>query len=317
MIKQLKTVGALILSAPLFFLASCQDEVLNSNATQGGKNQVPDIEVVDMNNYVATSRAGEAVPVLKFKDEQTFEQTFQKVSDMDYDERIAFFKSLNFDGAFTTLYKADMELDKIFDIEDDAEFLAAYDQFQKKYDGLFVYNTEDKYDLSPYYNFTDDKLELLGNVKGAVVIGDKVRYAAETITRAINNNYKETKLFDCFKNTELKVSKGKYYSTVETGYHSKNGEVCLLFKGFKKRAFWSKRHSTICEVTIDINNGKIRAFKKSPKSGEKIMIGLGHNKFSLPSKLTITYKDFKSTATGTVTSSATFTNIDNLQYPKP
>lgn len=78
------------------------------------------------------------MPVLKFKNEQVYEQTLTKVSDMTYEQRLVFFKSLNFEGAFTTLYKADMKLDKIFDIEDENEFLTAYADFKKEYDGVFV-----------------------------------------------------------------------------------------------------------------------------------------------------------------------------------
>ena len=314
MIKQLKSVGALILSAPLFILSSCQDEALDSATAQSGSKQIPDIEVVDMSSYVATSRTGEVIPVLKFKDEQTFEQTVQKVSDMNYDERIAFFKSLNFDGAFTTLYKADMELDKIFDIEDDAEFLAAYDQFQKKYDGLFVYNTEDKYDLSPYYNFTDDKLELLGNVTGAVVIGDKVRYAANNIPNYLANDittFASYEDFKSYKNTELKIQQGKYYNTVETGYHPTSGELSIQFKAFKKKKLWTRRHPATYEVTVDVN-GKVGGTLGTTQQYEKHRMGLKVNKTVLPSTLTITYKNFKSSCTGTVLGNKTCTNIANL-----
>ncbi len=65
-----------------------------------------------------------------------------------------------------------MKLDKIFDIEDENEFLTAYADFKKEYDGVFVYNSENQYDLSPYYSFDDEKAELLGNINGAVIIGN-------------------------------------------------------------------------------------------------------------------------------------------------
>ena len=38
--------------------------------------------------------------------------------------------------------------------------------------GVFVYNSENQYDLSPYYSFDDEKAELLGNINGAVIIGN-------------------------------------------------------------------------------------------------------------------------------------------------
>ena len=44
--------------------------------------------------------------------------------------------------------------------------LTAYADFKKEYDGVFVYNSENQYDLSPYYSFDDEKAELLGNING-------------------------------------------------------------------------------------------------------------------------------------------------------
>lgn len=175
--KLLKTIGACLFLASIVMVSSCQDEVLETSSSNIEKRQVPDIEVVDMGIYVSGTRTGESMPVLKFKNEQVYEQTLTKVSDMTYEQRLVFFKSLNFEGAFTTLYKADMKLDKIFDIEDENEFLTAYADFKKEYDGVFVYNSENQYDLSPYYSFDDEKAELLGNINGAVIIGNNVRYA--------------------------------------------------------------------------------------------------------------------------------------------
>ena len=37
-----------------------------------------------------------------------------------------------------------------------------YADFKKEYDGVFVYNSENQYDLSPYYSFDDEKAELHG-----------------------------------------------------------------------------------------------------------------------------------------------------------
>ena len=42
---------------------------------------------------------------------------------------------------------------------------------------MVFYNSENQYDLSPYYSFDDEKAELQGNINGAVIIGNNVRYA--------------------------------------------------------------------------------------------------------------------------------------------
>lgn len=67
---------------------------------------------------------------------------------------------------------SNIEKRQVPDIEDENEFLTAYADFKKEYDGVFVYNSENQYDLSPYYSFDDEKAELLGNINGAVIIGN-------------------------------------------------------------------------------------------------------------------------------------------------
>lgn len=61
---------------------------------------------------------------------------------------------------------SNIEKRQVPDIEDENEFLTAYADFKKEYDGVFVYNSENQYDLSPYYSFDDEKAELLGNING-------------------------------------------------------------------------------------------------------------------------------------------------------
>lgn len=298
-------------------VSSCQDEVLETSSSNIEKRQVPDIEVVDMGIYVSGTRTGESMPVLKFKNEQVYEQTLTKVSDMTYEQRLVFFKSLNFEGAFTTLYKADMKLDKIFDIEDENKFLTAYADFKKEYDGVFVYNSENQYDLSPYYSFDDEKAELLGNINGAVIIGNNVRYADNVATRGFLGIGKPARYgFIGFKGVELTVAQGKYYSIVEVGYSGPTGELNLFFRAFKKKRLWTRRHPATYNVDIEMRGGNTKlsgpyGWNMASRGIQSVRVPMGRYKTEFPSTLNISLTNFRSSCTGDITSAATFTNVPN------
>ncbi len=301
--KQL--VGILLISNAIFSFSSCQDEMSESIS----QNQSKEIEVVNMNSYITTRATTDNtnIPVLKFKDEATFNKTIQNLKTMDYKEKVAFFKRLNFEGAFSTLYKADMELDKIFDIEDDNEFLKSYANFQKKYEGLFVYNTENQYDLSPYYSFTDEDIELVGNVYGNVMIGNQLKTAKATKAVIPTGPMPTTSAFTPFKGTELKIKQGKYYSTVETGHA--NGKLSVNFQAYKKKKLWTRRHPSTFH--LEVNTLGAWGTINITDQHKGITIIIGNDVTTFPSHLNISYRNFTSSCTGNVVGNKTLTGILN------
>ncbi len=112
--------------------------------------------------------------VLCFEDEDALEETLEELEEMSEEEKVEYFESIGFEGACVKLYDADEELDTIFDIEDDEEFMEAYLDFKTRNNELFVYNDSNEYDLSPYLPFTDEVLELVGSVHGYVIVGSEV-----------------------------------------------------------------------------------------------------------------------------------------------
>lgn len=268
-----------------------------------------------MNDYLSpASRSVVKTPVLKFKDEAAYNEMVQKVSDMGYEDCVAFFKDMDFEGAFSTLYKADMELDKIFDIEDDAAFLSAYKDFQEKYKGLFVYNTVDKYDLSPYLPFTDKNIELVGNMKGAVVIGNRIKTAEVSLP-----NYKVDAMplgvaYKLFPNTEHKRWQGKYSSTMQAGFTMPANKLCVMFKSFKKKKLWTRRHPATYSVTLKILEGGKEEYIETTQQAKTYLYECKNLSRPVIGMMTFTmqYYDFTSSCTGRTLPPANYVTYKNV-----
>ncbi len=262
---------AFFIIVSLITMASCQNEV--DNIITEKKQNAPDIEVVEMSDYdTSLSRTNASTPILKFRDQRIYNQTIKELSNINYEQRKAFFENLGFEGAFSTLYKADMELDTIFDIEDDNKFLEAYARFQNKYDGLFVYNTENTYDLSPYLPFTDKELELVGNELGAVVIGNQIKYAEISMPNYQVEAMPLVSGYKLYPNTEYKRKQGKYSSTMQVGIMDVSQKMCVEFKSFKKKKLWTRRHPATYHVILRIlTNGDKAETISTTEQAEKYL----------------------------------------------
>lgn len=246
----------------LFFLSvilfvSCSDEqdILNDN--------VKDVEVVSFyENSTRSSNSPNELnnKILKFKDQATFDRFVQNLNEMDEDQKLDWFKNIGFDGAYTELSKADKELDAIFDIEDDNDFLEAVNKFRKKYADKFVFNNTDKYDLSPYLPFDDEDLEIVGNINGIVKIGDKIlqpknktpRYY-DFLENKTSNNAPFEPAFGGYRESALMIKEGKYQSTVCIGADRNSDLLMIRFASQKKKKLWKRRHQ--CDYTLGLTIG--------------------------------------------------------------
>lgn len=243
----------------LFTFVSCstneQDDMLG--VTQD------DVKVVSLSDGYLTRTASDSNSlnnqVLKFRDLGAYDKILNQLDNMTISQKEEFFKTLGFRGAYTELNKADDELDKIFDIEDDNTFLNEISKYKAKYEGIFVFNDSDKYDLSSYLPFTNDDLELVGNINGLVMIGDEVvapdyqnpHYydflepdSTAAHTRAMSgDNYRG------YSASTFMIKQGKYQSTVQLGVGDRSGDMMIRFASQKKKKLWKRRHK--CDYTID------------------------------------------------------------------
>lgn len=258
--------------AATLLLLSCSNEQVEL-ASNGQKA----IEVVTLptSNAAGTRVSNGESQVLKFKDESVYEQTVAKIRKMSIPETLTFFEELGFDGAYTQLKNAENELDSLFDIEDDAEFVKAITSYKQKYTNKFVFNEDDIYDLSPYLPYSDADMELVGNLQGQVMIGNQIVKAQN-----YQPDYKENELsfttpstaaeirlsYRPYGESSLMIKEGKYQSTVQLGYDANGGSLAIQLTSQKKKKLWKRRHE--CDYTLDITIGNLQ-WKNYYQANEK------------------------------------------------
>ena len=212
-------------------LSSCNKE---NEIIRSAQETIPDVEVSTIDMWVKETRSVSEdlnMPVLHFRDEQAYNEALRQLKNMTENERFTYFQQLGFERAYLLWEQADKELDKIFDMESEDSHLVQkqINTYKDKYSSMFSFNTVDLFDVTPYFVFTDNDLSLLGNIKGYVVIGNKLRrpkhgyptYDLDTllsVTRAAGPAPIEPG-FKRFKDASLTIKNGKYKST--TNYINK------------------------------------------------------------------------------------------------
>lgn len=182
-----KLLAKVLLGIAVCVFASCaneSDEVVPQNVERA------DVEVINNGQ------------LLRFKDNQVYEEILQKVSAMSDKERIAFFDSLSFKPQMIIMQEADAELRNICE---STKVLAVaekqYSEFKQKYGKVFLFNDSDTSDLSPYSRLVFPSNEFFANVKGQFMIGDslienakfqlfseRLKQTQYVMTRGISNN---------------------------------------------------------------------------------------------------------------------------------
>ena len=134
----------------------------------------PVVEVSTMSAWQSQTRSNgyTDMPVLRFKDQQAYEDVINNLKNMDQEYILKYFKELGFDGAYSLWHTADAELDIIFDLKDSIEICNAIEAFKEKHAKTFSFDPNDQFDVTPYLNFTDNEMALIGNIAGYVVIGE-------------------------------------------------------------------------------------------------------------------------------------------------
>lgn len=241
-------------------LFSCNDEnEFMNNATE---NQLPEVEVSNLsewNNGTRSSNSMQDEKVLRFRDLETYRKVLSKLSSMTDEEKTFYFQEIGFDGAFTVLQSANNEADLILDSDDLNDIETKANEYKNKYSSILSFNPEDQYDLTPYLNFTDKELSIIGSTNGYVVIGNSLKkadnayptYDDYTVTMTddiqasragvlgpIQPGWKE------FKNASLTIKKGKYKSTMTIGRIVNGHSLAINFRTKKKVLFWNKSVNT-------------------------------------------------------------------------
>lgn len=247
--SSLSGIAMLLLATFGFYSCSNEEEL----GTLGG-DDTPKVEVARMSAWGIHSRsAQDDAPVLRFKDEKAYNQTISDLKSMTDDERIAYFKEIGFDGAFILLHSADEEADRILDNDDENVIREQVKDFKEKYAVSMSFNPEDEYDITPYLNFTDKDLALVGNVDGYVVIGDHLQKPEKDYPTFDNREIVSTLGLNPgpiepgwkeFKNASLTIKSGKYKSTMTIGRIVNGNSFAVNFTTKKKVLFWNKSVNT-------------------------------------------------------------------------
>lgn len=265
----------LVLFLALFTSCSNDEDYVDTS------NQ-PDVVVTTMGQFMtqtgaaqtraAQSKAAQTImsnmQVLQFKDEAVYTATLNKIKDMSVEEKSAYFKKLGFNGAYQILDNADNELDSIFDIEDRDVFERELTSFKSKYNGILTFNTDDEYDASPYLQFTDEDMALVGNIQGYVVIGNKL-VAPKLLEPTFDKDNDSTDVvltraatgpiqpgFKAFKNSSLTIKNGKYKSTMTIGRIVNGNSFCVEFVTKKKQFLWKKSVKASYTAVLEMSSSK-------------------------------------------------------------
>lgn len=317
----------LSLSSILMLFASLLASCSNDEEATGAYDGQPDVVVTTMGKCMASTRALQEVqadmPVLQFKDEVAYTAFLNKVKGMNAEEKTSYFKNLGFDGACQILDKADQELDSIFDLDDRNEFEQALTSYKSKYEGILAFNTEDEYDASPYLTFTDEDLAVVGNIKGYVVIGNKLvgpklatptfdldndTVSSSVLTRATTTSTPIQPGFKAFNNSSLTIKNGKYKSTMTIGRIVNGNSFCVEFVTKKKQFLWKKRVNASYIAVLEIKSSKFyhKNTVSCPSGSRWAILGLPIESVGTTFDATVT--NFKSSR-GSAIGSATFKGI--------
>lgn len=271
---------SIIAIALVFSCVAC-----SNNGILEDTSNTKDVEVVNLKDFAdntTRSIANQDQEVLRFKDYSTYQKTLKELHPMTIEQRQVFFNKIGFKGAYSSLMDADNELDKIFDIEDNNSFLEAYGKFKEKYKNIYVFNTANTYDLSPYLPFTDNNLELLGSNEGYLIVGDEIispnndkpNYKSDAVkanTRVgMPLNPIHPKFTELPGDCGVVIKKGKYRSDIYLGIDKFGNIFMVRAASQKKKALWSRRHPTNYEADLYIeNNGLHISMPNNGESGAK------------------------------------------------
>ena len=282
------------------------------------------VKVATMGQFMPQTRGTQSIlkdmPVLQFKDEASYQLTLNKLKSLSDSERAAYMKHLGFKSAEQTLSEADEELDALFDVDDEVTFKKGLLNFKHKYQSILAFDKSDTLDITPYLTFTDSTKNIIGNVMGYVVIGNRLvdpqkstpdfsdayTSVVKVKTRAVDMGPIEPG-FRSFGGTSLSVKNGKYKSTMTLGRIVNGDSFAIEFITKKKQFLWKKKVKASYSLNLEMvspiyHNSNAVVCPKNAVCILNLPLELVGNKFDA------IVTDFKSSR-GNATSSITFKNI--------
>lgn len=242
-------------------LSSCSQDKDETNVNSEAKMPSNQIQVTKLGAYLEGTRAIQNgnEEVLKFTNEASLVSYVKDFEGMDEEERATFFKSISFDGLYETYNNADRQLDSIFDIDNDTEFLKAYTTFRNKYGSMFAYNDSDSCDLTLYLHNDEEPIKFFGSKSGYIIVGNKLRssFPELTTTRAAAPIEPKFIGFDC----NSTISEGRYRSDITLGFEKYSRVLNIRVASQKKKkvfgkTLYKKRYNTDYHADIMINGMK-------------------------------------------------------------
>lgn len=252
----------------LFLLAVIVAATLGS-CTQGDEPVTPlaaenGVKVVSLGDYLGSRSGSDSLSnedVLWFDDDLAYQSTIHKLQSMTPDERDSYFNEIGFEGAYTIVRKAEMNLDSIFDMEeaDSVSIDLKVREYRTRYANVLELNTEDEYDLTPYLKFVDDTLELVGSAHGYIVVGNNVISAQHQNHKGPKPAY-DGKFIE-FKKATVSVKNKKYKSELTLG--RMGDKMAFRVRTFRSIFFW-KKYDKGCghDGTLEFWRGNVKSMIK-------------------------------------------------------
>lgn len=215
-----------------------------------GENRQIFFKVDKLSHYMHSKSRTEVKgqDVLVFPNEDSYNQTLEKVRNMNASQRIQFFDSIGFNGAYSILYKANKELDEVFDLDentDSTEITRQMIRVLHKYDNILNFEGISMNDVTPSLTFKNKDLELIGSLDGYVIIGDSIVRSDDSLISSDNNIALQGK--SCFAGLcEVSVKNNNIYSKLRIGRLRWN--VCFAIDMYRtkciffKKWYYDKRH---------------------------------------------------------------------------
>lgn len=243
-----------MVSCGILSLSSCSndEDIIESSTNKTELDNQPDVVVSSTKYWMASENSSKRgvmpidEPILQFKDEAAYNRITDELKRKTAEERVAYFEKLGFNGAYRQLMQADDELEQIFlNADDSIQFVNKIAEFKSKFGNKFYFDESDTLDITPYLNFEDEKLSLVGNILGMAVVGNKIIRPNKLSPTLVQQsrflpNFAAAKGKNGRFTNIYKVKKHvKKYSTITFGYIRESRTLALYF---------STQHKVFCRI---------------------------------------------------------------------
>lgn len=245
--------GILMVSCGILSLSSCSndEDIIESLTNKTELDNQPDVVVSSTKYWMASENNSKLgvmpidEPILQFKDEAAYNRITEELKGKTAEERVAYFEKLGFNGAYRQLMQADDELEQIFEnVDDSIQFIKEITKFKSKYGSKFFFDENDTLNATPYLNFNDEKLSLVGNILGMAVVGNEIIRPSNS-SPALAPHLNEGTFVSAKKNNRFtliykKKKHTKRYSTMTFGHIAESGTLAVYLTSQWKKFFVTK-----------------------------------------------------------------------------